>query len=166
VRRRVYAGEAMAAQQQHPWTALVRRPEAYHELMRRAWAIGPVRNAQMAAWLMIPVASVEDQEVAWSMALDTHGRLRGVNEFARGSTDHLSISLPIALRSTIRDGSEFLILFHNHPSGSARPSDADAKLTRALSSAAAAVELTLLDHIVLGLREAYSFRENRLWQVH
>jgi DNA repair protein RadC len=155
----------VAAQGQHPWTALVRRPDAYKELMARAWAIGPVKNAQAAAWLMIPLADVEDQEVAWAMTLDTHGFLRGVNEIARGARDHVSINLPIALRATIRDGSDFLVLFHNHPSGTAQPSDSDAELTASLSRAAATCELTLVDHMILGLGQVYSFRENRLWQV-
>lgn len=155
----------MAAAQYHPWTKLVRKPGAYQELMQRAWAIGPIRNAATAAWIMIPVADVEDQEVAWAMTLDTHGMLRGVNEIARGGTDHVSVPIPIALRATIADGSEFLVLFHNHPSGTAQASDADADLTKALSYAAATVELTLIDHVILGVGEAYSFRERRLWQV-
>lgn len=149
----------------HPWTALVRRPTAYREVMARAWAIGPVQNARCAAWLMMPIAEVEDQEVAWAMTLDYHGFLRGVNEVARGAGDHVSVNLPLAMRATIADGSSFLVLFHNHPGGRASPSDSDADLTRSLSQAAAVCELTLVDHVILGLGEAYSFRERQLWEV-
>jgi DNA repair protein RadC len=159
------AAAPLAAPQGHPWTKLVRKPGSYQELMTRAWAIGPIANAQAAAWVMIPVAEIEDQEVAWAMTLDTHGFLRGVNEVARGSIDRVSVPIPIALRATIADGSEFLVLFHNHPSGTAKPSEADGELTYALSAAAMTVELTLIDHVILGVGEAYSFRENRLWQV-
>ena len=55
---------------------------------------------------------------------------------------------------------------HNHPSGDPSPSAADIQLTRQLREAAAAVDITLLDHVIIGRRGAdplgrgyYSFRE-------
>jgi DNA repair protein RadC len=55
---------------------------------------------------------------------------------------------------------------HNHPSGDPSPSAADIQLTRQLREAATAVDIPLLDHVIIGLRGAdplgrgyYSFRE-------
>ncbi len=55
---------------------------------------------------------------------------------------------------------------HNHPSGDPSPSAADIQLTRQLREAAAAVDIPLLDHVIIGRRGAdplgrgyYSFRE-------
>ncbi|OIP31782.1 hypothetical protein AUK22_00690 [bacterium CG2_30_54_10] len=57
-----------------------------------------------------------------------------------------------------------ILVAHNHPTGSLRPSPADLEITRALAAAAGALEIRLLDHLILG-REGqgyFSFRENGL----
>ena len=157
-------GPVAAALDYRPWVGLDRRPGAYREVIERGRAVGQVVNAQAAAWIMLPKAEREDQEVAWSMGLDTHAMLRGVAEVARGRRDGVSVNLQDAIRPLVVDGARYMIFFHNHPSGTARPSDADADLTRYIAHESAGL-VVLLDHVILGLGEAYSFRERRLWAV-
>lgn len=52
------------------------------------------------------------------------------------------------------------ILFHNHPSGMAEPSEADRVLTRGISQALALVDMRVLDHLVVTGENAYSFAEH------
>ncbi len=49
-----------------------------------------------------------------------------------------------------------MIVAHNHPSGVAEPSAADAAITRRIVDAAALVDVRVLDHLVIGEREAVS----------
>ena len=55
-----------------------------------------------------------------------------------------------------------LILAHNHPSGVAEPSRADEALTLALKNALALVDVTVLDHFIVGHGNAVSFAERGL----
>lgn len=50
-----------------------------------------------------------------------------------------------------------LIVAHNHPSGAVRPSAEDRRLTRVLRDALALVDVRLLDHIVVGASDTFSF---------
>jgi DNA repair protein RadC len=52
-----------------------------------------------------------------------------------------------------------VILCHNHPSGSVKPSDADIKLTRKLKSAGEMLDMPILDHLILGDEKYYSFAD-------
>ncbi len=57
-----------------------------------------------------------------------------------------------------------VIVAHNHPSGDPSPSEADHRLTRRLAEAAALLQITLLDHIIIGTPQAgraayFSFKE-------
>jgi DNA repair protein RadC len=52
-----------------------------------------------------------------------------------------------------------LVLAHNHPSGDARPSDSDFRVTRRLATAAEALDCTVVDHLVFGGAECTSLRE-------
>jgi DNA repair protein RadC len=69
-------------------------------------------------------------------------------------------------REAIKAGAAAIIAVHNHPSGDPAPSSADIQITRQLSAAAQAVEIALVDHVILGQagrdpagRGYYSFRE-------
>ncbi|MGA9855129.1 MAG: JAB domain-containing protein [Gammaproteobacteria bacterium] len=66
-----------------------------------------------------------------------------------------------ALRKTLAHNAAALI-FHNHPSGVAEPSDADRWLTQRLKDALALVDIRVLDHCVVGDGEAVSFAERGL----
>ena len=53
-----------------------------------------------------------------------------------------------------------IIILHNHPSGSATPSQADIDITRKIKEATALFDIELLDHIIISSSEHYSFKSN------
>ncbi len=60
-----------------------------------------------------------------------------------------------ALKSTASG----IILSHNHPSGSLRPSQADINLTRKLKSAGELLDIAVLDHMILTSESYFSFAD-------
>lgn len=74
-----------------------------------------------------------------------------------GESSEVTIDLDWALSCARTPATPFCILAHNHPSGSAWPSWEDARLTRDMVRAAAAQGIQLLDHVVLGRGEVFSF---------
>jgi DNA repair protein RadC len=52
-----------------------------------------------------------------------------------------------------------IILCHNHPSGNVQPSDTDIKLTRKLKNAGEILDLPVLDHLIIGEENYYSFAD-------
>ena len=53
-----------------------------------------------------------------------------------------------------------MILFHNHPSGNTSPSDYDIKLTEKFEKGGALLGIQVLDHIIIGRYDYYSFLEH------
>ena len=80
---------------------------------------------------------------------------------SRHSGDETGADFP--LREIVSDAavhhSAAIVLAHNHPSGDARPSEADKRVTRKLATAAEALDCTVLDHLVFGGREVSSLRQ-------
>lgn len=105
-----------------------------------------------------------DREVIRAFLLDTKLRLIRSEDIALGSLNE-SIAHPREIfRPAIVHRAYAVILVHNHPSGDPSPSQADHRMTRQLSQAAALLQINLLDHIVIGdasggRRPYYSFRE-------
>ncbi len=52
-----------------------------------------------------------------------------------------------------------IILGHNHPSGQLTPSDADIQLTKKMKAAGETLDLPVLDHIIVGDGNYYSFAD-------
>jgi DNA repair protein RadC len=65
-------------------------------------------------------------------------------------------------RRALRYRAAAVILAHNHPSGVATPSSADRRITERLRDALALIDVRVLDHIVVGRGDCYSFAENGL----
>jgi len=53
-----------------------------------------------------------------------------------------------------------VIIAHNHPAGTLKPSEDDCTITKAIKDALKTVDITLLDHIIVRDNDYYSFRNN------
>jgi DNA repair protein RadC len=127
----------------------------------------PVLNrADLIAAYLSPVASGLDVEKFWVLCLNRRNRLRKRVEVTSGIATSALAHPREVFRSAIREAAAAVVCAHNHPSGDPSPSAADIQLTRQLREAAAAVDIPLLDHVIIGRRGAdplgrgyYSFRE-------
>jgi DNA repair protein RadC len=62
----------------------------------------------------------------------------------------------------MEDNAAAVILAHNHPSGKAEPSQSDINITQKIKQALALVDVTVLDHFVIGDGTAVSFAQRGL----
>ena len=65
-------------------------------------------------------------------------------------------------RQAILETAASLVLVHNHPSGDPTPSDDDIRITQRLAEAGELVGIPLVDHVILGNGEYYSFRASKM----
>lgn len=79
-----------------------------------------------------------------------------------GTLTHCSIYPRELLRAGMRHNAAAAIFFHNHPSGSMDPSEADKRLTATLQQALALVDISVKDHLIVTGTGAYSFAEHGL----
>jgi len=62
----------------------------------------------------------------------------------------------------IETASAAIVVAHNHPSGLTTPSSSDRAVTKKLQTALASIDVDLLDHIIIGGADHYSFADNHL----
>jgi DNA repair protein RadC len=103
------------------------------------------------------------QERTGALFLNARNRLvRHDPEIYRGTLDRAVVEPRELLKRALLANAAGLIVYHNHPSGDPTPSREDREFTRRLASAAEAVGLRLLDHIVVARDGCISFRESGL----
>ena len=66
------------------------------------------------------------------------------------------------IQSVLDQGSAAIILAHNHPSGCLTPSSSDRAVTKKLQTALSAIDVEILDHIIIGGSEYFSFADHNL----
>ena len=99
------------------------------------------------------------------LALDSRLRCQQVHEVTHGSSNQTIALIRDVLRPVILNQSPSFAIVHNHPSGDPSPSQADIRFTHELFEAAELMQLTLIDHLIIGHPSSngepyYSFLEN------
>ena len=101
----------------------------------------------------------EPEEVVMLLSLDNKKNLISCCEVSRGTTDKAILSPMDVYKRALVSNAMFIIIAHNHPTGNTTPSNEDKLITRVIKEAGEVLDLKLLDHIVVGEKNYYSFYE-------
>ncbi len=91
--------------------------------------------------------------------VDAQNRLIEARELFRGSLSQTAVYPREVARQALQLNAAAVILAHNHPSGVAEPSHADRLLTEALRGALGALDIGVLDHLIVAGNRCVSFAE-------
>ena len=113
-----------------------------------------------------PVLAGLAVEKFWVLCLNRKNRLLKNVEVSSGTATNALAHPREVFRAAIRESAIAVVCVHNHPSGDPAPSSADMQVTRQLREASKAVDILLIDHVIIGRiasdplgRGYFSFRE-------
>lgn len=103
--------------------------------------------------------ATQTREVFSCLFLDSQHRLLRCDDLFLGTLDGAAVyPREVAVRA-LQYHAAALIFAHNHPSGLATPSSADRRITERLKDALALIDVRVLDHLIIGRGDTYSFAE-------
>ncbi len=100
------------------------------------------------------------QEHFLVMYLNQSNHALKVECISNGGTTHVIADPKIIFKNALNLNATCIILGHNHPSGNPRPSEDDRQLTKKLVAAGKLLDITVIDHIIIGNERYYSFRDH------
>lgn len=103
-----------------------------------------------------------DVEEFWAMAPSRANTPIGDLLVSRGGQSGTVVDPKVVFRKALAVRAAALVLVHNHPSGNPNPSAADRNLTQSLCAAGKALDLPVLDHVIIAGMRHFSFADNRL----
>jgi DNA repair protein RadC len=121
-----------------------------------------VRAPSDAAHVLMPKYGDKEQEHLIVLLLDTRNRIVAEKVLYIGTVNTSLVRPAEVFMDAVRRNCPSVIVAHNHPSGDPDPSPEDVALTRRLVSAGKMLEITVLDHIVIGKGRYVSLRERSL----
>ena len=122
----------------------------------------PIDTPEKAVKLLAEAIRDYDREVVCVINLNSAMQPINLNICSMGAIDRAIVSPREVLKSSILSNATSVMLFHNHPSGQCQPSEQDVFITDRMQEVYKLMDIKLLDHIIIGEDNYYSFTENRV----
>ena len=106
-------------------------------------------TAESCASYMVPFFFGRKEEIAFLLCLDAKCKVLCCKEVGEGSVNSTALSVRKIVETALNANASSVVLAHNHPSGVALPSREDVATTKRVAVALNAVEIALVDHIIV-----------------
>ena len=110
--------------------------------------------------LMQPVIGELQHEEFWIIYLNNSIKVIQKNQLSKGGITGTLVDVRLVLKNALEVGAIGLILVHNHPSGTLKPSEADKQITNKLKTAAESLDIKVLDHLIITENAYFSFADD------
>lgn len=115
-----------------------------------------------AANLLMPEMQLLEQEEMRVLILGTKNHVLATTTVYRGSLNTSLIRICELFREPIRRNAATIVVAHNHPSGDPTPSPEDVNVTKQIVAAGELLDISVLDHIIIGCNRFISLKERGL----
>jgi DNA repair protein RadC len=109
--------------------------------------------------LMQPLIGELQHEEFWIIYVNNSNKVIQKNQLSKGGITGTLVDVRLVLKNALEVGATGLILAHNHPSGTLKPSEADKQITNKLKIAAESLDIKVLDHLIITEKAYYSFAD-------
>ncbi|WP_250432975.1 RadC family protein [Hanstruepera flava] len=112
--------------------------------------------------LMQPIIGELPHEEFWIIYLNNSNKVIQKQQLSKGGITGTLVDVRLVLKMALELGATGIILVHNHPSGTLKPSEADKQITQKLKRAGESLDIKVLDHIIVTEEAYFSFADETL----
>ena len=121
-----------------------------------------IQSSKSVFELMQPIIGELPHEEFWIVYLNNSNKVIYKNQLSKGGITGTLVDTRLVLKTALEVGAVGLILSHNHPSGTLKPSQADKDVTLKLKTAAQSLDIKVLDHLIITENAYFSFADQGL----
>lgn len=111
--------------------------------------------------IMQPILGDLSHEEFWVIYLNRALKIIDKKRISTGGVNSTVIDIKIILKYAIENLANSIILIHNHPAGTIKPSKEDIDITNKIKQSAKFLDINVIDHIIIADKEYYSFSDNQ-----
>ncbi|MDT0622416.1 RadC family protein [Croceitalea vernalis] len=112
--------------------------------------------------LLQPIIGELPHEEFWIIYLNNSNKVLHKEQLSKGGITGTLVDVRLVLKQALEQNAVGLILAHNHPSGTLKPSTADKQITHKLKVAAEAIDIKVLDHLIITQKAYFSFADEQI----
>lgn len=118
-----------------------------------------ITSSKQAYEVIKPVLEDLPHEEFWVIFLNQANKVIDKKLIGRGGIAETTADIRIIFKLALESLASGIILCHNHPSGNLTPSKSDYNLTQKINEASKLFNISVLDHLIIGDANYYSFRD-------
>lgn len=118
-----------------------------------------ITSSKTAFEIMQPIIGELPHEEFWIIYLNNSNKVLHKLQLSKGGITGTLVDVRLALKHALELGAVGVLLAHNHPSGTLKPSTSDKQLTVKIGSACQALDIKLLDHLIVTEKAYFSFAD-------
>lgn len=125
----------------------------------------PVVSAKDVYKIIGPRLGHLDHEECWLLHLSASNTPICEERISSGGFDSTTLDVRHIASKVLEKKAAGVILIHNHPGGTTKPSRADIKVTARLRESLSTLSIELVDHVIISGRKFYSFTDEREYRA-
>ncbi len=118
-----------------------------------------ITSSKDAYHILQPIIGELSHEEFWVLFLNNSNKVLRKEQISKGGLTGTLVDVRTVMKMAIELSAVGMILGHNHPSGTLKPSQADKQITSKLKMAAQSLDITILDHIIVTEKQYFSFAD-------
>ena len=121
-----------------------------------------INSSQSLFELMQPRIGDLPHEEFWVIYVNNSNKVLQSKQISKGGITGTLVDVRLVLKTALEIGAVAILMVHNHPSGSLKPSELDKKLTKKIKQAGESMDIRVLDHIIITEKTYFSFADEQL----
>jgi len=114
-----------------------------------AQKITKIKSSNSVFELLQPIIGELQHEEFWIVYLNNSNKVLHRAQLSKGGITGTLVDVRLVMKQALELGAVALVLAHNHPSGTLKPSVSDKQITMKLKTAAAVLDIKVLDHLII-----------------
>lgn len=116
-----------------------------------------ITSSRTAFEVMHPIIGELLHEEFWVVFLNNSNKIVYKSQLSKGGITGTVVDVRIVYKTALEHNAVAIILAHNHPSGTLKPSEQDKQITQQLKAAGHALDIKVLDHLIITEKSYFSF---------
>ena len=112
--------------------------------------------------LLLPILGDLLHEEFWIVYLNNSNKVLQKEQLSKGGMTGTLVDVRLVMKKALEYGAVGLIFAHNHPSGTLKPSSQDKEITKKLQVAGQALDIRVLDHLIITQNTYLSFADEHI----
>lgn len=124
--------------------------------------VSKINSSKDVFELLQPILGELPHEEFWIIYLNNSNKILHKEQLSKGGITGTLVDIRLVLKQALEFSAVGLVLAHNHPSATLKPSAADKQITIKLKAAAEALDIKILDHLIITEKAYFSFADEKL----
>lgn len=121
-----------------------------------------ITSSKVAYNIMQPLIGELPHEEFWVIYLNNANKVLYKQQLSKGGITATLVDVRILFKKAVEFMATGIVLCHNHPSGKLKPSQSDKNLTQKIQQAGGALDIKILDHLIITEKDYFSFADNNI----